>query len=228
MKSQTQGTDYGLRSTDYNRGFTLLEVIVSVGIFSLVLFVATTAYARFVSVERQHIGQQELQEDVRIAMEQFNREVRIGHGDTFSRLSGNDPTGFTFRDNSGTCVLYRLDNGRLIRNVADRTAATQNNPAVLADPRLARRDCSDFGLYGVNDDDELTDPTGAVTVRQLAFYVRRGEVDAEGTLLTSRGLVTMAIELEARADPATPIVLNSTVGSNQVLTYEGLLESRGF
>src|SRR5436190_24402116 len=89
-------------------GFTLIELIVSVGIFAMLLIVITGIVARYFAAERIAIAQQNLQEDVRFAVEMMAREIRTSYGDTFILPDGTGQA-LTLVNQNGVCVEYRLN-----------------------------------------------------------------------------------------------------------------------
>lgn len=178
------------------RGFTLIEVVVAMGIFSVMLLIIVGVFSRFVQIQRRQIGEQQLQEDIRLAMDLFNKEARTGFGDTFP--SGSFSGEIQFRNQNNQCVRYSLDGGRLARSAVD---------------------MSDFGGLGCDDvaynDEKITG--GKTFIDSLKFYSIPATVDAATSKLTSQGLIMVAIKAHAIQKASAVITWQSSVASHQTL-----------
>ncbi|MFA5052306.1 MAG: prepilin-type N-terminal cleavage/methylation domain-containing protein, partial [Patescibacteria group bacterium] len=64
--------------TPNNKGFTLIEMIVTLSIFVLVLLIATNAYVIFNQTQRKVADAQKIQDDVRYLMEVVAQDIRLG------------------------------------------------------------------------------------------------------------------------------------------------------
>jgi len=60
-----------------NLGFSLLEIIIAVGIFSIVIISATGIFQKVIESQRSAIAAQNTQESIRYAMEVMSKETRI-------------------------------------------------------------------------------------------------------------------------------------------------------
>lgn len=191
------------------RGFTLIEILVAIAIFSIALLIVIGAYSRFVRSQRSSIGSQELLEDVRLTLEVFNREARTAFGSTYRLLEDGNADGITFRNQNGVCVLYLLQDGVLVRNQA--TTAQQ------------AADCSSLGLYNPADDAPVSDAGNEVVIEELHFQVTPAAVGGD-TQLSSQGYVTVTMVIRpSTGTERDAISLQSTVTSRQVISYESLL-----
>lgn len=187
-------------------GFTLLEVVVAVGIFSVVLLIVISSFTRFVAVQRRDIDEQAFQEDIRLALDLMNREALTAFGDTYQTAVevGIDGVGSTpddepslyLRNQEGDCVRFFVREGQLFRNSHDSAG-----------------DCIDPAQY-TQSERALTGKDS--TIVQTHFEVNPSLVN--GTQLTSKGYVT--ISLEARASAKNDVLhLQSTVTSRQYNPY---------
>jgi prepilin-type N-terminal cleavage/methylation domain-containing protein len=106
------------------KGITLLELIVAVGIFSVVILAATGIFQAAMEGQRSAIAAQNLQESMRYAFEVMSKEIRMaqkstggdcgggfGSGKIYKTKSGNDE--LNFKNYNGECVKYRLNGDRL-------------------------------------------------------------------------------------------------------------------
>ncbi|MEK7570022.1 MAG: prepilin-type N-terminal cleavage/methylation domain-containing protein [Patescibacteria group bacterium] len=116
----------GFPSKRHTQGFTLIEVLVAVAVFSITTVMAVNLFIIFVQQQRRTLNQQELQNDARSVMEQVAKDVREGSIDyeyyataplttqkkLFSELSsqaGNDDC-LVLRNAVNEQILYRLNN----------------------------------------------------------------------------------------------------------------------
>ncbi len=60
------------------RGFTLVEVVVTLGIFSIAALMAVNLFVIFLQQQRRTVSQQELQNDARAVVEQIAQDIREG------------------------------------------------------------------------------------------------------------------------------------------------------
>lgn len=103
---------------DMSRGFTLIEMIVSVALFSIVMVVAITALLALIDANRKARALQSVVNNLNVALDGMVRSLRMGH--TY-RCGGTDPvndgtnscpsggTLVSFIDYRGEVVVYRWD-----------------------------------------------------------------------------------------------------------------------
>ncbi|MBU0722426.1 hypothetical protein KKA93_03160 [Patescibacteria group bacterium] len=110
------------------KGASLLELLVSIGLFSILILSAMQIFKMAVDGQRGSISTQNVQENMRYAMEKMSKEIRM------ARISNHDcETMFNppqsavfkvfntadansilyFKNQYGYCVVYYLDNNRL-------------------------------------------------------------------------------------------------------------------
>ncbi len=63
----------------YSRGFTLLEMIVSLGIFMIIAVIAVGSLVRITSLNRQAQSLQSAMNNVNYVLESMSREMRVGY-----------------------------------------------------------------------------------------------------------------------------------------------------
>lgn len=107
------------------KGITLLELIVAVGIFSVVVLLATAIFKTALEGQRSAIAAQNLQESMRYAMEVMSKEMRtaqkdvgapgqcpnVGNGVVYDLSASGDE--IDFKNYNSECVNYRLNGTRL-------------------------------------------------------------------------------------------------------------------
>ena len=99
------------RNTAQNKaGFTLIEVVVAVGIFSLVTVMIGSIFLVAFFGHRRILALQNLQDNLRFSVEAIAREIRVGAGFT---LIGDQ---LSFTGGTGKSIVYRLNNKAIERS----------------------------------------------------------------------------------------------------------------
>lgn len=103
------------------RGLTLVETVVVLGIFMVLLGAVTSVFMAVTRGQQSAFAQATLLSDTQTFLELLEREVRTGFGNTFS---GSGST-FAFKNQEGLDVTYGLDSQgtRIQRNGIDITGA---------------------------------------------------------------------------------------------------------
>lgn len=182
-------------SSNTGRGFTLIEIVVAMGIFSILLLIMLGIFSRSTFIQRRDIAEQKLQEDIRFALELLSREARTGYGNTFTTAIG-DSSSVYFANQNSVCVNYRKTSETLER--AEATTATF--PA----------DCTQasYGTY-------LPLLSKDVHVTALTFIAQPSDVDSDFQL--SQGFITVNMEAQATGKTDVPIALQNTTASRQLI-----------
>lgn len=103
-----------------NRGFTLVEMLVSLAIFVIVTAIVGGIYTTFVQKQRDQLGQQNVQQDIQNFFDTLEREVRTGYGDKFAIISGS----LVFNNQESLEVTYAKNGSNQI---------TRNNTPITSD-----------------------------------------------------------------------------------------------
>ena len=176
------------------KGFTLIEIVVSAGIFGVIMLIVVGMFSRFTLVQRYSIAQQGLSEDIRFAMELISREVRTGYGSTFEVLPTGD--GVSFRNQNGACVGYKL-----------------------IDEKIERAE-----VAGLGDDCSLRDGAWtAITsektqIQGIRWDVTPARVNQDG-LPENQGFITISLKAQSTAQLGATLNLQTTITSRQVAIY---------
>lgn len=102
------------------KGFTLIELIVGMGIFSMVMLSVTGIFQQVVNVQRKAIGAHNVQESLRYVLEMMSKEIRTAERNFDTCV--DIPSGQIYNVDNGTlylknqyneCVAYFLENNRL-------------------------------------------------------------------------------------------------------------------
>lgn len=159
--------------TPLHRGYTLLEMIVSVGIFSLVMLAATSAYLALISLDREARATTDVVTNLSFVIDSMVREIRIGtdYACNNNQSSPNCPsspgTSFGFVDSRSPArdVVYSVSGDQVIVTI-DGVASTLTDPRVHVDT-LA------FYVRGVGS-------SGAeATIQPQVIFVLKGTIEAQ-------------------------------------------------
>lgn len=96
-----------IRMKKEERGFTIFEMIVAVGIFTVVVIIAVSSVLTLTASERKAITLQNTQDNLRFAVEAMAKEMRTGENFPASCVIGC--SAITYRTARGETVSYRLN-----------------------------------------------------------------------------------------------------------------------
>jgi len=90
------------------RGYSLVELIVAVGIFSMVMLIVTGVYLALISYDRQARATNQLVSNLSFAVESMIRSIRTGRG--YPETCASSPCNtISFLDPEGNAVFYKLN-----------------------------------------------------------------------------------------------------------------------
>lgn len=95
-----------------NRGFTLIEMIVALGIFSVAIVIAVSTFLNLQDAERKIQGKLTVVDNLRFALEIMAKEARTG------TAYGSSGSSFSFTNVNGLAVVYRLNAGQIEKSLA--------------------------------------------------------------------------------------------------------------
>ena len=107
------------------KGFTLIEMLVAVGILSVVILISLSSFLAVLNAQKKSIVIETIQENLRFSAEMMLREIRTGRfyycgsaaGDFGSGSNNKDCSAggpaLTFKNYLGQVVIYRLFNGQI-------------------------------------------------------------------------------------------------------------------
>jgi prepilin-type N-terminal cleavage/methylation domain-containing protein len=119
MKKIKDKIRYLLKHQD---GVTLLELMVSVALFSLAMIITANVFQSIIVSQREAGASQELQENIRFSYEKISKEIRTAKKDMSHSCipSGNiywvksDGTAIQFLNFRGQCFCFYLDGDRFM------------------------------------------------------------------------------------------------------------------
>lgn len=147
------------------RGYTLLEMIVSVGLFAIVMLAATGAYLSLVKLDRHARAVNSVANNLSFAIDSMARSIRTGTEYACDANSGSPNCtatpgdSFSFEDSEvpSRSVVYAVSDNQLVASIDGGT------PVPLTDPRVHVESLS-FYVRGVG--------TGDGTQPQVIFNIQ--------------------------------------------------------
>ena len=127
MEFRIQNGEYGIRtSVEARRAFTLVEVLVSLSVFSLVMLIATGSIFTIVDANKKSHALKSVMTNLNFALESMAREIRVGTAFVCPSTGGDCPTegssSFRFVSNrdldlvgGNDPVEYAFSNGRIFK-----------------------------------------------------------------------------------------------------------------
>lgn len=110
------------------RGYTLIELIVSVGLFAIIMMLASGAYLIMINVNRQTQAIATGINNLSFALESMTRSIRTGR--SYSQLVG--PNTFSFIDQSGCSITYGVSAGRIVQTESGTGCPSLSNTPLTA------------------------------------------------------------------------------------------------
>jgi prepilin-type N-terminal cleavage/methylation domain-containing protein len=164
------------------KGFTLIELMVAVGLFAIVMLLASGAYLVMISLNRQAQNIATGIDNLSFALETMTRNVRTGSHYSCGALGGDCTSGgtsFSFRNPNGVTVTYSLSGTSLLQRVG----TTQS---MLTDSSVTITSLT-FYAYGTK------------TVSQADYEQSRVSIIVSGTVSSGAGKAPQSFTVETGA-----------------------------
>lgn len=193
------------KKNNSQRGISLLELIVAIGIFSIVVLLANGIYINIISSQRQSISAQTTQEALRFAFEMISKEIRSAQG-AFdgSECGSTSPTpGYYKVFNNSTNDLEDGDTIKLYFK-------NKNNECMLYERVV---DANGYGKLKISRGIEAGFITpDELDIKDLRFIIRDQRSGVVGTVQPS---VTIMMEAEMINGPKQNIRMQTTITSRE-------------
>ncbi|MCX6731699.1 MAG: prepilin-type N-terminal cleavage/methylation domain-containing protein [Candidatus Parcubacteria bacterium] len=108
-----------------NKGFTIIEMVVAVGVFAVVMTVSLAAFLNVSDIQKRAEALRVINDNLNFSLETMMREIRAGS----NYRVGSGGTSLTIAGVSGGDITYRSNNGRIEKSVA-------GNPITLTAPEV--------------------------------------------------------------------------------------------
>lgn len=121
------------------RGYTLLEMIVAIGIFSIIMLAATGAFLTLIDLDRQARAGNDVVTNLSFAVDSMARSIRTGtsykcnNSSTTPNCSSPPGTSFGFTDSSGRVIRYYVQNSQIYEDI---TQSGSTLSSAITDPRI--------------------------------------------------------------------------------------------
>jgi prepilin-type N-terminal cleavage/methylation domain-containing protein len=205
-------------------GFTLIEIIVSLGVFSTVVTIAVGALLVLVAANQQLQNEQSVMTNLSFALDSMTREIRTGTAyncDTEASISTGGPNNF-FQDGRDLDTIVEIDD-------YDDCDGPQGNQDIIGLSFVESGDSisgsNDRVLYffddstgiiyrrvGTEDAMAITSPSSGAIINDFSFWVTGSEPlegAASGRLL--QPTVTIFIDASNVSNPSKHYYLQTTV-----------------
>lgn len=182
------------------RGYSLLEMMVAIALFSLVMLLVTGAFLRFITLDRTARYTNDVTTNLSFAVDSISRSILTGTDYACNGVAGANcwPDGqsrIAFTDEKGRRMTYILKTDGSIGRCSDVASCSSSNAVSLTDKRI--------------------------TIQNLKFYVRGVGVDFYNPAInTAQPQVLISIRGQMRPEPDQPPV-SFTI---QTLATQRLLE----
>jgi len=174
------------KKNNSKKGFTLIEIMVSVAIFTIII---TTGMGALVSITRSYQvsqNQKRVYDGLNYALETMAREIRLGKNYSANQSGGNDGVGsvinFTATDGRGN-VRYFLSGGALRIQRTGATAA-QNISSPITDTSEIIVENVRFTVIGTETRDNGNFQQPLVWIQITARAANESSVDLSTTVQT--------------------------------------------
>lgn len=114
----TKQSDSSSAAIDLREGFSLLEMVIAIGIFSVAIWAATGIVINATDLQAKASELRNLQDNVRFAVEYMSKELRTGQNVTTSACSAPPfCERVSFTNDRGQSIMYCVRNFILIRSI---------------------------------------------------------------------------------------------------------------
>ena len=121
-------------------GFTLIEMVFSLGLFTIIMFIATSAFLSIVNTDRKARGVRIAADNLNIALEDMTRRIKTGTAyfcdgaistatNATSDACASGGIGIAFTDQKGLRERYQL-NGSVIERVIGGVTTPVTSPEI--------------------------------------------------------------------------------------------------
>ena len=152
------------------RAFTLIELMVSVALFSIVMTIVATAYLHILSLDRRVRATNDVSNNLNFVVDTMARSIRTGNN--YKCAGGTNcpfPSGqnsLTFTDDQSNVVTYTLTNKQITECYGSGCTAT-----AITDPRINISSLT-FFVSGVGNSD---------AVQPFVTFIIRGTLNVDPT-----------------------------------------------
>lgn len=124
VRSMKRGSNFKFQISNSAAGFTLFELVVAIGLFSVLVISVVSLMLKIIEVQKRTISAQTILDNVRFGMELLTRELRAGFDYKLSASCGTLGQELTFITSAGERRIYFLNqNEKKIMKIAQPSSA---------------------------------------------------------------------------------------------------------
>ncbi len=124
-------------TTRRSRGFTLIELMVSLGIFSIIMLLASASYISLIYASKEVRASTNAIDNVSTAVGSMVLNIRTGSCTSLAVCNGNSSDSITFINVQGCTVTYSLNNKHAIQKTLSGGKCIAS-PEALTDANLVK------------------------------------------------------------------------------------------
>lgn len=155
------------------RGYSLIEMIVAVALFSLVMLLATGALIKFMSLERVARYTNDVTTNLSFAVDSMSRSIRTGTnykcGGSGTNCWPTPMNSLTFTDDQGRTVTYKLKSDGSLGRCTVGNCGIEANVIGLTDKRITIKSLRFYvkgvGSANVGGDSHITQPQVLISMQ---------------------------------------------------------------
>ncbi len=173
-----------LKNTDGKKGFTLIEIMVSLSVFIIIMTLSLGSILSILNLNEKSQTKKTAMDNLNFALESMSRTIRFGTnfycGTTSDAFLVNDcdtgSTSLTVQDSNGARIVYSLSGGQIMKKVGGGTA----NAVTSNEINITRLTFYVFGSTGWPDVNQprvvmsLSGTVGTKTATQSTFNLETG------------------------------------------------------
>lgn len=173
-------------------GFTLFEMIVSLGLFSVAMLMILTSLLSITSAQKKAVTLQTVEDNLRFVIDSMSKEIRTGSGYDCGNIGAPNNCGNTgnvcisaansmaFTRADGVPVIYRLQNESIEKS-------DNGNPFYTVTGSDIKINKLDFCVTGVNEggDDDGLQPRTTIIIKATADIMEREKTKSPFNLQTT-------------------------------------------
>ncbi len=150
-----------------NKGFTLVEMLVSIALFAIVLVITLGSIMTIVDVNRKSQSLTIVMNDLNFALENITRSVKTGDLQVDESLSGDEIYVIEDLDNEERHVKYRFYGNKIERNIKPKDGSWSGYVAITSDQ--INIDQARFEVYGSTDAGDSRQPRVLISIAGTAL-----------------------------------------------------------
>lgn len=130
-----------LKNTHRKKGFTLIEIMVSLSVFIIIMTVSLGSILSILNSSEKSQTKKTAMDNLNFALESMSRTIRFGTNFYCGTTASNPPpandcaaggTSLSVRDSNGALIVYSLSGGQIVKSVnnAGANAVTSNEVTI--------------------------------------------------------------------------------------------------